>query len=69
MNAEHTNMPPQLEALTKAAQCSDLLEQDIREAHKLACKDSPYLGILLIELIGDAMKIKNRLAQLQSVAE
>ena len=60
---------PQLEALTKAAQCADLLAQDIREAHKLACKDSPFLEILLLELIGDAMKIKNRMAQIQSCAE
>lgn len=62
-------MTIQLEALRKAAQCADLLVQDIHEAHRLACNDSPFLEILLLELIGDAAKIRNRIAQLQYRAE
>ena len=58
-------MNPQLEAITKAAQCADLLLSDIRDAHKLACRDNPLLEILLRELLGDAVKIKNRLAELE----
>jgi hypothetical protein len=54
----------QLEAITEAAQCSDLLVSDIREAHKFACRDNPALEILLRELLGETMRIKNRLAEL-----
>jgi len=36
-------MNPQLEALTKAIQCADLLAGDVREAHRLACQDNPLL--------------------------
>jgi hypothetical protein len=62
-------MNPQLEAITKAAQCADLLVGDIREAHKVACHENPALEILLRELLGDAVRIKNRLAELQSTME
>lgn len=58
-------MTPQLEAISKAAQCAALLVSDIREAHQLACRDNPVLEILLRELIGDTTKIKNRLAELE----
>lgn len=57
--------PQQLEALTKAAQCADLLVCDIREAHKLACEDEPALEILLRDLTGEAVKLKTRLAELE----
>jgi hypothetical protein len=58
-------MEPQLEAITKATQCSDLLVSDIREAHKLACQENPLLEILLRDLIGEAVKINRRLAELE----
>ncbi len=58
--------PQHLETITKAAQCADLLTSDIREAHKLACQDHPVLEIILRELIGDAAKIKSRLAELEA---
>jgi hypothetical protein len=58
--------PRQLETITKAAQCADLLTSDIREAHKLACRENPVLEILLRELLGDAVKLDSRLAQLDA---
>lgn len=58
-------MRPQQESITKAAQCSDLLVSDIREAHKRACQENPLLEIMLRELIADAAKLKNRLAEVE----
>jgi hypothetical protein len=57
--------PQPNEALTKAAQCADLLMSDIREAHKLTDKDRA-LEILLRDLLLDATKIKNRLTELEA---
>ena len=62
-------MNPQLEAITKAVQCADVLVSDIREAHKLACRDHPVLEILLREILGEVAGIENRLAELQSTME
>ena len=59
-------MKPQLEAIVKAAQCADLLTSDVREAHKLACLGNPVLEIALRELIAEAARIKNRLAELEA---
>lgn len=56
----------QSETITKAAQCADLLVSDIREAHKLACEDELALELLLRDLIEDAVKVKNRLGELQN---
>ncbi len=58
-------MKPQLEAIVKATQCSDLLISDVRAAHRLACQDNPLLEILLRELIAEAAKINRRLAELE----
>jgi hypothetical protein len=58
----------QLETITKAAQCAELLVQDIREAHKCACQDNPVLELLLRDLIRDCAAIKNRLAELEACA-
>ena len=59
-------MTPQQEAVTKAAQCADLLTSDIRQAHSLACQNNPLLEIVLRELIAEAAKIKNRLAEIDA---
>ncbi|MCZ7636806.1 MAG: hypothetical protein M5U12_12655 [Verrucomicrobia bacterium] len=56
----------QLEAMTKAAQCADLLAQDLREAHRLAARHLPILAILLDELLGQVTQIRDRLAELHS---
>jgi hypothetical protein len=55
----------QAEAITKAAQCADLLVSDIREAHKQASHNEPALELLLRDLVADANKIKNRLAEIE----
>jgi hypothetical protein len=39
---------------------------DIREAQKVACKGNLALEILLRDLIGEAVKIKTRLAELEA---
>ena len=56
----------QIEAVTKASQCADLLVGDIREAQKIACQGNGVLEILLRDLIDDAAKIKNRLAEIET---
>lgn len=54
------------ETLTKAAQSADLLASDIRDAHSQACGENPALEILLRDLIADAMKLRNRLAEVEA---
>lgn len=56
----------QAETITKAVQCADLLVSDMREAHKLACQNEPAVELLLRDLISDAAKIKNRLAEIEN---
>jgi hypothetical protein len=58
--------PSQIESITKAAQCADMLVNDIAGAHRLACDGEPVLEILLLELISDARKIKGRLAHIEA---
>lgn len=58
-------MTQQQEAIAKAVQCADLLVGDIRDAHGLACRGNPVLAILLCDLIAEAAKVKNRLAELE----
>jgi hypothetical protein len=60
MNRQH------LETITKARQCAELLVGDIGEAQKRACRDNPALEILLRELIGDAVTVKDRLAEIEA---
>lgn len=60
-------MDPQLhESITKAAQSADLLAGDIREAHSQACGQNPAVEILLRDLIVDAMKVRNRLTEIET---
>ena len=58
-------MTPQMESIVKAVQTSDLLTGDIRETHKLACRENPLLEIVLRELIGESVRINRRLAEIQ----
>ena len=58
--------PQHLETITKAKQTANLLKGDIREAQRQACQDDPVLEILLRELIGDAVKLQNRLAEIEA---
>jgi len=57
---------PLLETITKAAQTADMLANDIREAHGQACDENLVLEILLRDLIGDSMKLRNRLAEIEA---
>jgi hypothetical protein len=57
---------PLLETLTKAAQTADFLASDVREAHSQACGENPALEILLRDLIADAAKLENRLAEIEA---
>jgi len=57
--------PSQLESITKATQCADLLRDDIREAHELSCQDNPVLEILLRQLLGDTVRLNDRLAEIE----
>ncbi len=56
----------QVEEITKAAQCADLLTSDIRQAHKAADR---VTEIILRDLLSDAQRIKNRLEELQAAAQ
>jgi hypothetical protein len=53
------------ENIEKALQCSDLLMSDIRQAHTRACQDDPTLELLLRDLLSDAARMNQRLAQLE----
>jgi hypothetical protein len=59
-------LSPLLDTVTKAAQTSDLLASHVREAHSQACGENPALEILLRDLIADAMKVRNRLAEIET---
>ena len=55
-----------LETLVKAKQTAFTLVGEIRWAQKQACQDNPVLEILLRDLIGDAVKLQNRLAEIEA---
>jgi hypothetical protein len=61
-----TQIERQTETIAKALQTADLLSGDIREAQKVACGGNAALEILLRDLMGQAMTIKNRLAELEA---
>ena len=61
-----TQAERQTETVTKALQTADLLAGDIRDAQKVACEGNPALEILLRDLLGQAMTIKNRLGELDA---
>ena len=58
--------PPLHESLTKAAQTVEILAGEIRGAHSQSCGENPALEILLRDLIADAMKVRNRLSEIEA---
>lgn len=54
------------EAVTKAAQCADLLLSDVSEAHKIAAVDDPILALMLEELMIESQQLFMRLSQIDS---
>lgn len=57
---------PLRQTVTKATQTADLLASEIRAAQSRSCGENPALEILLRDLIYDAMKLKNRLAEIEA---
>ena len=57
------------EPLTKASHDADFLVSNLREAHSEACRSNPMLAILLLDLIGQAQKITQRLAEIETALE
>lgn len=60
-------MSPTVEAVIKATQCAELLHNDIRAGHKLACRDDHLLQILLRDLIDESVKVHLRLLEIQNL--
>jgi hypothetical protein len=59
--------PQQLETITKAKQAANLLNADLREAHKQACQNSPLLAMFLREVMEDSQKVEDRLTELEDL--
>ena len=57
------------EYIIKASQCSVMLVDDIREAHKHACYKTPFLEMLLRDLLTQAVTIKQRLNEIEIAAK
>lgn len=57
-------MNKKTENITKASQCADLLTEDIRASYR-ASEGDIALELVLFDLLGDAMKIRNRLEELR----
>ena len=57
----------QLETISKARQCATLLTSDLRAAHKAAVQADGMLELLLRDLIGQAVAVENRLADIENV--
>jgi len=55
------------ENVIKAAQCSDLLLSDIREAHKASTLENQFAEIILMDLTAQAVEINRKLTQLASL--
>ncbi len=58
--------PYLLESIIKAIHDSSFLCEDLREANKKASDSQPILAILLREILGDAVRIKNRLEEIKA---
>lgn len=57
-------MSQKTENITKASQCADLLTEDIRASYRDS-EGNIALELVLFDLLGDAMKIRNRLEELR----
>jgi hypothetical protein len=55
------------EDMEKAAGSSGFLVDELRAAHTRACNENPVLAILLLDLIRDAVKIDQRIKEIQGV--
>jgi hypothetical protein len=55
------------EDIEKAAGSAGFLSDELRAAHGRACTENPVLAILLLDLIRDAVKIDQRIKEIQSV--
>lgn len=61
--------PELLEKLTKAQQCADLLVRDVKDAHRPACHENPYLGLALESAIKQAKDLRDLLQMMVSLAD
>ncbi len=57
-------MNSKTENITKASQCADLLTETIRASYRDS-EGNIALELVLFDLLGDAMKIRNRLEELR----
>lgn len=55
------------EDIEKAGHSAGFLWNELRSAHTRACVSSPVLAILLLDLVGQAVKIDQRIKEVQSV--
>lgn len=55
-----------LEEITKAKQTSNMLNAEVRQAHKLAIRENPILEIALRDVMFEAVKIQIRLAEIEA---
>ena len=56
--------PQEIEAVTKAEQCAELLFHDLKQAHLIACEKNPLLAHILSGHIATAGKLQSSLAYL-----
>lgn len=61
--------PELLEKLVKAQQCAELLVADVKDAHKPACHENPYLGLALESAIKQAKDLHELLQMMVSLAD
>jgi len=55
------------EDIEKAEHTAGFLSDELRSAHTRACTENPVLAILLLDLIRDAVKIDQRIKEIQGV--
>lgn len=55
------------EDIEKAGHSAGFLSDELRAAHTRACESNPVLAILLLDLIRDAVKIEQRIKEIQGV--
>jgi len=55
------------EDMEKTAGSAEMLSSELIDAHRRACTENPVLAILLLDLIRDAVKVKQRIKEIQGV--